>query len=31
MSNLKDKYIKEVVPALEQKLGTKNRMLVPRL
>ena len=31
MSNLKDKYINEVVPALEQKLGTKNRMLVPRL
>ena len=31
MSNLKDKYMNEVVPALEQKLGTKNRMLVPRL
>ena len=31
MSNLKEKYNKEVVPALEQKLGTKNRMLVPRL
>ena len=31
MSNLKDKYNKEVVPALEQKLETKNRMLVPRL
>ena len=30
MSNLKDKYNKEVVPALEQKLETKNR-LVPRL
>ena len=31
MSNLKEKYNKEVVPALEQKLSTKNRMLVPRL
>jgi large subunit ribosomal protein L5 len=31
MSNLKEKYNKEVVPALEQKLGTTNRMLVPRL
>ena len=31
MSNLKEKYNKEVVPALEQKFGTKNRMLVPRL
>ena len=31
MSNLKEKYNNEVVPALEQKLGTKNRMLVPRL
>ena len=31
MSNLKEKYNKVVVPALEQKLGTKNRMLVPRL
>ena len=31
MSNLKDKYNKEVVPALEQKFETKNRMLVPRL
>lgn len=31
MSNLKEKYNKEVVPALEQKLETKNRMLVPRL
>ena len=31
MSNLKEKYNKEVVPALEQKLSTTNRMLVPRL
>ena len=31
MSNLKEKYNKEVVPELEQKLGTTNRMLVPRL
>ena len=31
MSNLKEKYNNEVVPALEQKLGTTNRMLVPRL
>ena len=31
MSNLKEKYNKEVVPALEQKLGTTNKMLVPRL
>ena len=31
MSNLKEKYNKEVVPALEQKLETKNHMLVPRL
>ena len=31
MSNLKEKYNAEVVPALEQKLGTTNRMLVPRL
>ena len=31
MSNLKEKYNAEVVPALEKKLGTANRMLVPRL
>ena len=31
MSNLKEKYKNEVVAALEQKLGTTNRMLVPRL
>ena len=31
MSNLKEKYNNEVVPALEKCLGTTNRMLVPRL
>ena len=31
MSNLKEKYNNEVVPALEKSLGTTNRMLVPRL
>ena len=31
MSNLKEKYNKEVVPALEKSLGTTNRLLVPRL
>ena len=31
MSNLKEKYNNEVVPALEKTLGSTNRMLVPRL
>ena len=31
MSNLKEKYNNEVVPALEKALGSTNRMLVPRL
>jgi large subunit ribosomal protein L5 len=31
MSRLKEKYIKEVLPELQQELGVKNRMAVPRL
>ena len=31
MANLKETYAKELVPALQQKLGVKNPMLVPRL
>ncbi len=31
MAKLKEQYNEKIVPALEQKLGTKNRMLVPRL
>ena len=31
MANLKEKYRKEVVPALMQELGLKNPMQVPRL
>lgn len=31
MSSLKDKYTSEVVPALEEELGIRNRMGVPRL
>lgn len=31
MANLKEKFTKEVVPALEKKLGVANPMLVPRL
>ena len=31
MANLKEDYKNRMVPELEQKLGTTNRMLVPRL
>ncbi|HIV08857.1 MAG TPA: 50S ribosomal protein L5 [Candidatus Spyradenecus faecavium] len=31
MANLKETYAKEIVPALEKKLGVTNPMLVPRL
>ena len=31
MSRLKDEYKSRIIPELEQKLGTTNRMLVPRL
>jgi len=31
MAKLKEQYNEKIVPALEEKLGTKNRMLVPRL
>ena len=31
MSRLKEEYKSRIVPELEQKLGTTNRMLVPRL
>ncbi len=31
MANLKETYLKEIVPALKQKLGVTNPMLVPRL
>ena len=31
MSRLKDEYASRIVPELEKKLGTTNRMLVPRL
>ena len=31
MSRLKDEYLSRIVPELEKKLGTTNRMLVPRL
>lgn len=31
MANLKETYVKEIVPALQQKLGVTNPMLVPRL
>ena len=31
MANLKEEYASRIVPALEEKLGTKNKMLVPRL
>ncbi len=31
MANLKETYKKELAPALQQKLGVKNPMLVPRL
>ena len=31
MARLKDEYASRIVPELEKKLGTTNRMLVPRL
>ena len=31
MSRLKDEYVSRMVPELEKKLGTTNKMLVPRL
>ena len=31
MANLKETYVKDVVPALKEKLGVTNPMLVPRL
>lgn len=31
MANLKETYVKDIVPALKQKLGVTNPMLVPRL
>ena len=31
MANLKQKFNKEMVPALQEKLGMKNVMAVPRL
>ena len=31
MARLKDEYASRMVPELEKKLGTTNRMLVPRL
>ncbi len=31
MARLKDEYASRMIPALEKKLGTTNRMLVPRL
>lgn len=31
MSRLYEKYIKEIIPALQKELGIKNKMAVPRL
>jgi len=31
MANLKEKFTKELAPSLQEKLGLKNKMLVPRL
>ena len=31
MSRLKDKFVKELAPKLQEKLGVKNKMLVPHL
>ncbi len=31
MANLKEKFTKELTPQLQEKLGLKNKMLVPRL
>jgi len=31
MSQLKDKYIKEVIPAMQEKFGYKNKLAVPKI
>ena len=31
MANLREKFVKELAPKLQEKLGLKNRMLIPRL
>jgi len=31
MANLKEKYTKELAPQLQEKLGLKNKMMVPKL
>lgn len=31
MANLKEKYLKELAPKLQEKLGLTNKMLIPRL
>ena len=31
MANLKEKYTKELAPQLQEKLGMKNKMMVPKL
>jgi large subunit ribosomal protein L5 len=31
MANLKEKYVKELAPKLQEKLGLTNKMLIPRL
>ena len=31
MANLKERFTKELTPKLQEKLGLKNKMLVPRL
>ena len=31
MARLKDKFVKELAPKLQEKLGVKNKMLVPHL
>lgn len=31
MANLKEKYVKELAPKLQEKLGVKNKMLIPQV
>jgi hypothetical protein len=31
MANLKENFTKELAPSLQEKLGLKNKQLVPRL
>ena len=31
MANLKEKYTKEIAPQLQEKLGLKNKMMIPKL